>query len=59
MFVSPLPMPFEEWLSPFFFPQDMVLYVGLGALATWAYFWRRRSDGWSAAMPLARRMQRY
>ena len=52
-FVSPLPMPFEDWLSPFFFPQDMVLYVGLGALASWVYFWRHRSDGWSAAMPLA------
>jgi len=52
-FVSPLPMPFEDWLSPFFFPQDMVLYVGLGALASWVYLWRHRSDGWSAAMPLA------
>jgi len=53
MFVSPLPMPFEDWLSPFFFPQDMVLYVGLGALAAWVYFWRHRSDGRSAAMALA------
>ena len=53
LFVSPLPVPFEDRLSPIFFPQDMVLYVALGALVAWGYFWRHRSDGWSAALPLA------
>jgi hypothetical protein len=53
LFVSPLPVPFEDRLSPIFFPQDMVFYVGLGALASWGYFWWHRADGSSAAMPLA------
>jgi hypothetical protein len=35
-----------------FFPQDMVFYVGIAALAAWIYFWRHRESGNAAAVAL-------
>ncbi len=40
------------WLSTIFFPQDMVLYVILGAIASWCYFWWRPSDARRLAISL-------
>jgi hypothetical protein len=31
----------EAMLSTFFFPRDMVLYVGIAGLAAWWFFWRQ------------------
>jgi len=42
----------EVSLGRIFFPQDMVLYVGLAACASWWYFWRKRSTGIGAGIPL-------
>jgi len=41
-------------LSTVFFPTDMVVYVAVGALAAWGYFWYRRGlqDLRNAALPL-------
>jgi len=47
MFVSPLPIPFEEYLQPIFFPLDMVLYVVVATILAWGYFLFRRGKGLS------------
>jgi len=39
-------------LRSVFFPQDMVVYVGIAALAAWIYFWRHRESGNAAASAL-------
>jgi hypothetical protein len=39
-------------LRSVFFPQDMVVYVGIAALAAWVYFWRHRESGNAAAVAL-------
>jgi hypothetical protein len=44
LFVSPLPMPLHERLSPVFLPQDMVLYVAIATVAGWGYFFWRRGE---------------
>ena len=31
-------------LNTLFFPQDMVLYVGIAAFIAWGYFWARRNE---------------
>lgn len=45
MFVSPLPMPLEEYLQPIFFPSDMVLYVVMATVVAWGYFLLRHGKG--------------
>jgi hypothetical protein len=42
----------REALRYLFFPQDMVLYVGIAAIAAWWYFWRHRAANPSAAAAL-------
>jgi hypothetical protein len=39
-------------LRSVFFPQDMVVYVGIAALAAWIYFWRHRESENAAAVAL-------
>jgi hypothetical protein len=39
-------------LRSVFFPQDMVVYVGIAAIAAWWYFWRHRESGNAAAVAL-------
>ncbi len=39
-------------LRSVFFPQDMIVYVGIAALAAWWYFWRNRESGNAAAVAL-------
>lgn len=43
---------FQETLRYLFFPQDMVLYAAVAAIAAWLYFWRQRTSTRSAAIPL-------
>ncbi|HLZ13405.1 MAG TPA: hypothetical protein VKP58_12530 [Candidatus Acidoferrum sp.] len=45
IFVSPLPIPLEEYLQPIFFPSDMVLYVVLATILAWGYFVLRQGKG--------------
>jgi hypothetical protein len=45
MFVSPLPIPLEEYLQPIFFPPDMVLYVVVATIVAWGFFLMRRGKG--------------
>ena len=45
LFVSPLPLPVEEYLQPIFFPMDMVLYVVVATILAWGYFLWRRATG--------------
>jgi hypothetical protein len=42
----------EISLGRIFFPQDMVLYVGLAACASWWYFWRKRPNEFGPGVPL-------
>jgi hypothetical protein len=42
----------REALRYLFFPQDMVLYVSIAAIAAWWYFWRHRAAAPSAATAL-------
>jgi hypothetical protein len=53
---SYLPFSWREFcevvLTPIFFPLDMVLYVGAGALAAWWLFWRRPGAARNPALPL-------
>jgi len=42
----------REALRYVFFPQDMVLYIGIAALGAWWYFWRYRAANPSAAAAL-------
>jgi len=39
-------------LRSVFFPQDMIVYVGVAALAAWVYFWRHRESGNAGAIAL-------
>lgn len=39
-------------LRSIFFPQDMVVYVGIAALAAWMYFWRHPESANAAAIAL-------
>lgn len=43
----------REALRYLFFPQDMVLYIGIAAIAAWWYFWRQPAANPSAAATLA------
>jgi hypothetical protein len=52
IFVSPLPMPLEEYLQPIFFPQDMVLYVVLATVLAWGYVLARGGKGLSPSVLL-------
>ena len=38
-----LPPPVETLFRRIFFPQDMVLYIGMAALVSWWHFWRQPS----------------
>lgn len=42
----------REALRHLFFPPDMVLYIGIAALAAWWYFWRNRAANPSPAAAL-------
>jgi hypothetical protein len=42
----------RDVVAAIFFPQDMVVYVGIAAPAAWWYFWRRCESGSGAAMAL-------
>jgi hypothetical protein len=42
----------REFLRYLFFPQDMVLYIGIAAIAAWWYFWRQPTANPSAAAAL-------
>ncbi len=44
--------PRKDVIAAVFFPQDMVVYVGIAALAAWWYFWRRPESGSGAAIAL-------
>jgi hypothetical protein len=39
-------------LRSIFFPQDMIVYVGVAALAAWIYFWRHRTSENASAIAL-------
>jgi hypothetical protein len=43
---------FQDALRYLFFPQDMVLYIGIIALFAWWYFWKNAADRQSAAIAL-------
>jgi hypothetical protein len=42
----------NDVIAALFFPQDMVVYVGIAALVAWWCFWRRRESGSGAAIAL-------
>jgi len=42
----------NDVLAAIFFPQDMVVYVGIAALAAWWHFWRRRESSSGAGSAL-------
>ena len=42
----------KDVIAAIFFPQDMVVYVGIAALGAWWYFWRQRESGSAAAVAL-------
>lgn len=43
----------REALRYVFFPQDLVLYIGIGALVAWWHFWRQPVGNSSAAVALS------
>jgi hypothetical protein len=48
----PGPLLWREALRQIFFPQDMVLYAGIIAVAAWWYFWQHRNADASPAAAL-------
>jgi hypothetical protein len=52
-FIFPPVQTVELVLSTFFFPQDMVLYIVLAALISWAYFGVRRNESASRTAQVA------
>ena len=47
-----LPSRGEEIYRWIFFPQDMVVYVGVAALFSWWHFWKQERFERNAALPL-------
>ena len=40
----PVPLMFQEAMRYLFFPQDMVLYIGIAAAMSWWHFWKQQTD---------------
>jgi hypothetical protein len=49
---GPPSLPWQDAIRCLFFPQDMVLYIGIVALLAWWHFCTHASDGRPAALPL-------
>ncbi len=52
-FILPPRQTLQFVLTTFFFPRDMVLYVGVAALPAWIYSWTRRHDPTSRSAAIA------
>jgi len=49
---GPISLTLQDAMRCVFFPQDMVLYIGIVALVAWWYFWRQPAEGQRAAIAL-------
>jgi hypothetical protein len=49
---GPISLTLQEAMRYLFFPQDMVLYIGVAAVFAWWQFWKRPAAGRSAAVAL-------